>query len=106
MTEEMIKSITDAESQAVEIKRLATEQAAKILADAEEQAVRFEETSIQTCKAYTETQTKRALDDAEVAYNATIEENLQQAKTYCEKVLKNSDSSVSTIVRRIIGGSC
>ena len=52
MTEEIIKSITDAEAQAAAIKRTASERAAQIIAQAEAQATQTERVSADVCKAY------------------------------------------------------
>ena len=106
MTEEIIKSITEAEKQAAECKRLAVEKAACILAEAEEKAVRLETTSVDVCKAYKETQTKIAMEDAERAYQETLEKKRSEAKEYCENALKNSEEAVSKIIGRIISGCC
>ena len=106
MTEEIIKSITEAEEKAAESKRLAEVQAMQILAEAEESVARMKETSAQVCKAYKETQTKAALEEAELAYNNAMEAKKSEAKSYCENALANSENAVNEIVRRIIGGDC
>lgn len=105
MTEEIIKSITDAEAQAAEIKRVASEKAAKILSDAEMQAARLEQSSVEVCKAYRESQTKTAIAEAEEAYRATITAKEKETKEYCTRVLENSDAAVSDIVGRIVCGN-
>ncbi len=101
-----MKWIIEAEAQASECKRLAMEQAAKIVSEAEEKAARYEETSIEVCKAYKETQTKQAIEEAENAYNQTLVKKQAEAKAYCENALDNSEYSVNQIIRRIIGGDC
>ncbi len=104
MTEEMIRSITEAEAQATEIKRLAEEKAAQISADAVLSATRTEKSSDDVCKAYRETQIKTARAEAEIRYNAALATAEKQAREYCAEILKNSDASVSEIVGRIISG--
>ena len=106
MTEEMIKSITEAEAQAAEIKRLAEEKAARISEEATVSASRTEKSSDDVCKAYRETQMKSARTEAETRYGAAIAAAEKQAREYCAAVLKNSDDSVSEIVGRIISGDC
>jgi len=67
MTEEIIKSITEAEARAAKIKESAFAQAAEIAAKAEERAFEIEKSSEEVCRAYRETQLKAAEADAEKA---------------------------------------
>ena len=60
MTEEIIKSITEAEARAAKIKESAFAQAAEIAAKAEERAFEIEKSSEEVCRAYRETQLKAA----------------------------------------------
>ena len=105
MTEEIIKSIMDAEAQAAEMKREASEKAAKILSDAETQAARLEQSSVEVCKAYRESQTKTAIAEAEERYRATIAAKEKDTKEYCTRVLEGADVAVSKIVGRIVCGN-
>lgn len=105
MTEEIIKSITDAEAQAAEMKRAANERAANILSDAETQAARLKQSSLEVCKAYRDSQLKAAHSDAENAYAATLNAKEREAREYCAKVLAGSETSVNKIVGRITGGN-
>ena len=106
MTEEMIKSITDAEEQASEIKRAATDKAARILAAAEEQAVEIEKSCAERLKAYRETELKNAKADAEIRYTETLNTAKKDAREYCADILKNAEVCVSEIVGRIVRGDC
>ena len=106
MTEEMIKKITDAETQGAEIKEKATEKAAILLAEAERQATRTMQSSAEVCRAYSETQLKNARAEAENRYAETLEAERKKARAYCAEMLKNADDIVSGIVGRIVGGDC
>ncbi len=106
MTEDIIKSITNAEAQAAEWKREAEEKATAILSEAELRAARTEKTSEEVCKAYRETQTRNAYADAEKEYAVALKQAQTEAKAYCDRVMESSESVVSQIVGRIIGGSC
>ncbi|MBQ8685094.1 MAG: hypothetical protein IJ514_02860 [Clostridia bacterium] len=105
MTEEMIKTITQAEEQAAEKKRAAIEQAATIVANAEAQAARTERSSDEVCKAYRESQLKSAKAEADKRYQETLEEREKAARAACASILKNADGSVSKIVERIVSGN-
>ena len=52
MTEDIIKTITAAESEAAEIKRVAQENATRILAEAQQTAQGIENSAADTSKAY------------------------------------------------------
>lgn len=104
MTEEIIKSITDAEAQATEMKRIATERASKILSDAETQAERSEQSSAEVCKAYRESQIRHANSDAEAEYAAAMQKSEYDAKGYCTRAWNEAEVFIGTIVGRIISG--
>ncbi len=106
MTEEIIKSITDAEAQAAAIKRTASERAAQIIAQAEAQATQTERVSADVCKAYVDSQTKAAQAEAEKRYNETLATESKTARAYCAKVLEGAEDCVSKIVGRIVDGDC
>ena len=106
MTEEIIKSITQAEETAAEIKRVATEKAAAIIAEATERAANTESAAVEVCRAYKESQIKAAHAEAESAYTETVTKNTESAKSYCAKALAESDSVIGNIVGRIIRGDC
>ena len=106
MTEEMIKSITDAETQAAEIKQAAMEKSAQILAEAEERAVGVEKSCDMRLKSYRETELKNAKAAAEVQYSQTLADAEKNARVYCANVLKNAETCVSEIVGRIVRGDC
>ena len=106
MTEELLKSITNAEEQAVEIRNIAVGKATKITAEAEKQSANTLSSATQVCKAYTETQMKNAREEAQRRYDATIKAEEKKSREYCAKVLQNAEESVNEIVGRIIGGNC
>lgn len=106
MTEEMIKSITDAEAKAAEIKQAAIEKSAQILAAAEEQAVGIEKACDMRLKTYRETELKNARAAAEAQYSQTLASAEKDARVYCANVLKNAETCVSEIVGRIASGDC
>lgn len=106
MTEEIIKTIADAESKATEIKALATERAIEMVKNAEKRASEIEKTSAEVCKAYRETSQKNAEADAQNKYVATLEKAKTDAVEYCRKILEKTESPVSKIVGRIINGDC
>lgn len=105
MTDEIIKSITQAEEQAAEIKRQAQEQAAKIIAEAEAKAAAHEQAEAEACKAYREAQMKSAIEDSERQYKETLRKNTEEAKAYCADILSQSMVSVNKIVGRINSGN-
>ena len=106
MTEEIIKSITQAEEKAAEIKRAATEKAATVIAEATESATNTENAAVEVCRAYKESQIKGAYAEAERAYTETVTKNTEAAKSYCAKALAEADTVIGEIVGRIIRGDC
>lgn len=104
MTEEIIRSITEAETQAEQMKAEALEKAAAIVADAELRAERKERSAAEVCKAYRETQIKNAAADAETEYRAALAAEKQAATDYCSRVLEGADAFIGEIVGRILGG--
>lgn len=104
MTDEIIRSITEAESAAAEIKAAANVRAAEIAAQAEARAAEIEKSSEEVCKAYRETQAKAAEADAEKAYLSALAEKRAEAKAYADRLLENAELPVSKIVGRITGG--
>ncbi|MBE7068688.1 MAG: hypothetical protein E7381_05245 [Clostridiales bacterium] len=106
MTEEIIKSIMEAEEQGANLKHQATEKATEILAEAERQATQTLQSVAEVCRAYSETQLKNAYAEAEHRFVATLEKETQKAKEYCAESLKNANGIVSSIVGRIVRGDC
>ena len=103
MREEILKSITDAESQATEIRAAAVEKAAAIVAAATERAATLETAAADACKTYRETQLQAAHADAEQEYLASIQQTKTAAERYCVQALEGSAASVAKIVRRVSG---
>ncbi|MBQ8295572.1 MAG: hypothetical protein IJX87_03955 [Clostridia bacterium] len=107
MTEEIIKSITEAEGQAAEIRRVANERAEQIVAEAQMRAARSMQSSEEVSRAYKETQIKTAHKEAQNAYDTTIAEKTRAAQEYCAQVFKaGAPEVVGNIVGRITSGNC
>lgn len=104
MTEDIIKSVTEAERAAAEIRSAANIRAAEIAAAAEKRAAEIERSSEEVCKAYRETQAKAAEADAEKAYFSFLTQKRAEAKAYADRLLENTELPVSRIVGRITGG--
>ena len=105
MTEDIIKKITTAESEAADIKRAAQENAAKILADAQKNAQGIENSAAETCKTYVTEQIQKSRADAETEYLAAMQKQEKDAKAYCETALQNAETSVQEIVGRVLRGN-
>ena len=103
---EIIKSITDAEAQAAEIKAAALQKAAEITAAAEVRADEIARKCETDCKLYRENQLKKAERDAEANYEKALSDKRDEAKAYADSVIKQTDGAVNDIVRRITRGSC
>lgn len=103
--EDIIQSITEAESQAAEIKAKAAERAAEIIAEATKRAAEIAAKSETECKIMREVQINQAETDAQAAYDKTLAESSAKAKKYADSVLKNADGAVNDIVGRVTGGN-
>ncbi len=106
MTENIVKSITQAEEQAAQIKRKALEKASGIVAQANETATATENEAVQSCRSYKEAELRRAHADGEANYCATVQENETAAKEYCAKALDNAATAIGGVVGRILRGDC
>ena len=106
MTEEIMKTIAEAERKATEIKAKATERATQIVKEAEARAVEIEKSSAEVCKAYRETAQKNAEAEAQKQYVATLEKAQAEASEYCRKILNQTEAPVSKIVGRITNVDC
>jgi vacuolar-type H+-ATPase subunit H len=104
MTEEIIKSITEAEAQAVQIKADAQKKAAEIIALADSRAAEIEKSSEEVCKAYRETQLKAAEADAEKKYLETLAEKKAESERYASAVSAKLELPVTKIVGRVTSG--
>ena len=104
MTEEMIKTITDAEEKAAQCKREAEEKAAKLLSETEAQISRTEKALEETLRAYKESQIKAAKTKAQERFEGALKQTREEAKAYSANVLKNADEQVNAIVGRQISG--
>ncbi|MDE7083501.1 MAG: hypothetical protein K2O89_07365 [Clostridia bacterium] len=103
---EVIKSITEAEAKAAEIKADALQKAAEIAATAEMRAEEISRKCETDCKLFRENQLKKAERDAEANYEKEISEKSGKAKAYADLLITKTDGTVNEIVRRITRGSC
>ena len=101
----IIKSITEAENKASEIKAQALDKSAEIAAQAEERSAEIEKLSQAECKALREKSIKAAQDEAQANYDEVISQKRAEAAQYAEKCLKKADKQINDIVRRVTGGS-
>lgn len=106
MTQEIIKSIQDAEAQAQAVKQAALLQAEEIVKQAERAAAKEGETMDEVCRAYKNSQLKDAEKIAEKAYEQALENQREQSATACSKILEESEPYVGVIIGRIIRGDC
>lgn len=104
MKDEIIRSIIDAEQEAVRIKQEASLKAGEILRRAESDEFADEKRTEDECKKYREEKIKAAEAEADRAYNETIKENSDKAYDYAEDIIKNIQPQVEDIVRRVLGG--
>ena len=102
--EDIIKSITEAEQQAAEIRLKAGERAAEIIAAASARAAEIAQRTEAECKIMREVQINRAVEDAQSAYDKAAE-SATAAKKYADAVLKTADGAVNEILGRITGGN-
>lgn len=104
MKENLIQTITDAESEVSEVKRQAAAQAETYIAQAEEKARSIGKTSAEACKGYTETQLRLATVKGEKYYAEQIAAAEAEAAAAVESAGKNAEIAVSGIVGRIVFG--
>ncbi|MGN0818703.1 MAG: hypothetical protein ACI4L9_07015 [Candidatus Coproplasma sp.] len=104
--EEIIKSITEAEARAAEIKAQALLRAAGIAEGAEARAAEIEKVTAEECKKLREDALKKAQEDAQEKYDSAIAEKRAEAKDYVAERLEHCDLQVKEIVRRVTGGNC
>ena len=102
--EDIIKSITEAEQQAAEIRLKAGERAAEIIAAASARAAEIAQRTEAECKIMREVQINRAVEDAQSAYDKAVAESATAARKYAGAVLKSADGAVNEILGRITGG--
>ena len=103
---EIIKSITEAEAKAAEIKAEAVQKAAEITAAAEVRADEIARKCETDCKLFRENQLKKAERDAASNYENALNEKRGEAKAYADSIIKKTDGAVNDIVRRVTRGSC
>jgi vacuolar-type H+-ATPase subunit H len=105
MTEEIIQAITEAETQAAEIRRAAQAQAAAIIAEAEAHAAETEKTTREACKTYRTAQTAASNEAAQREYEETVAEKTAAARAYCADVAEGVEAVIAEIVGRITSGN-
>ncbi len=101
--EEILKAVAEAEAQAAQIKEAALKRAAEISAAAEAHAAEIQKQSETECKLLREQALKAAQKQAQEDYLRALEVRRGEAETYANGLLKNTDSFVNTITRRICG---
>ena len=105
MTEEIIKTITDAETIALEYKTDAETKAEKLLAETEQKILVEEKTREEAFRAYRETSLNNAKVEAQARFEQATEQSQSDAKAYCAEVLKKADMQINEIVGRMIRGN-
>ena len=105
MTEEIIQAITEAETQAAEIRHNAQTQAAQMVADAETQAAEIEKMARESCKAFKAAQTAASNEAAGQEYDAMVAQKTSEARAYCAGVAENVEAVIVEIVGRITSGN-
>lgn len=105
MTNEIIKSIKQAEEQAQAIKENALAQAEALVKQAETAAVKEAETMDQVCAAYRNSQLKDAEKAAQEKYLQTLEDQRGKSATHASSILEDSEAYVGIIVGRVIRGN-
>ncbi|MDE5943895.1 MAG: hypothetical protein K2H30_06800 [Clostridia bacterium] len=103
--EEIIKSITQAEEKAEQIKAEALSDSAKIAEAAETEIVKIAEKCEEECKLYREKEIAAAYAEAEKLYSEALDKKRAEAVAYADSVIKHTDKAVADIVRRITRGS-
>lgn len=102
--EDMLKSITQAEAKAADIRAAALERAADIAARAEAQCLAIKSDCEAASKAYREEQLVHAVEQAQKQYDDTLAEKSEEARSYADGLLKKAENCVADIVRRVCGG--
>lgn len=103
--EEIIKSITRAESEAEQIKAEALKSSAEIAEAAETEVGKIAVKCEEECKLYREREIAAAYAEADKRYCEALEAKRAEAEAYANSVLKTTDKAVAEIVRRITRGS-
>ncbi len=103
--DEIIKSITEAEEKAAEIKLQAEEKAAEIITAAEKKAAESDKKSENDCRLLREMRIKEANEKADKQYAEAIAAERVKAKKFADGVIKYTDNYVAEIVGRLSGGN-
>lgn len=103
--EEIIKSITEAEAKAEQIKAAAKLRAEEISAAAEKRAAEIYKNSEAELKTLREVKLRAAEAEAENRYNKEIAEKTAEAEKYAEGLIADTEKQVNEIVGRILGGN-
>jgi len=103
--EEIIKSITEAEAEAAEIKANAQSRAALIIESAQSEAAEIAKKAETECKLLRENGLRTAERTAQDNYLNTVRESAASAENYADGVIKTAEAQVDEIVGRIVGGN-
>lgn len=104
--DEIIKSVTDAEQRAAQMKSDAVVRAGQIIEEARAQAAAIEAKSASERAAFRESSLKAAEEQAEKDYAAAVAKSRAEAQRYADHIIGNTDAVVGKIVGRINGGNC
>lgn len=102
MEESILKSISEAENRAAQIKAQAQARAAEILATADKKAAEIAKNCEAECSEFTVTGLKSAEEQAQVDYLRSIETAREEAKKYADGLLENTEVYVSEVVGRLV----
>lgn len=103
---EIIRSITDAEERATQIKAEALKKAEKIGAAAEAEVEENVKKCETDCKLYRDAQIKKAERQGAEEYEKTISQKREEGRKYADSVIKRADGTIKEIVRRVARGDC
>lgn len=97
--------INEAEQKASQIKAEAVDKASRIISAAEARSADIEKLAEADCKSLREKTLKEAVEEAQRRYDDEITVSRAKASKYCADRLKETDKTVTEIVRRITRGS-
>ncbi len=103
--EDIIKSITEAEETAAQIKNRAAERSAAILQEAQTKAQEMEENARHERANYVRESTEKAEKAAKAAYDAKIEKSKAEAEEFVEKHKSRAEMLAGAACGRILGGN-
>lgn len=103
--DDIIKSITEAEEQAVKLKSDAVLRAGQIIEDARTQSAERERVAAEERAAYRDERLAAARLQAEKDYSAALAAHRKEAEEYAARISGNTDIIIGKIVGRVSGGN-